>query len=311
MSALCSWLDNYVEGRSFSHLNITFYGGEPLLNMSSLIAVADHVKALCIRHKAELSSYLISNGSLLTLKVLEQLRSYNLRQVQITIDGAAELHNTTRPFCDGSPSYDSIKANLAQTLKVCPVVIRMNMNVATMHHAFGLIDDLSDSGLLQKDNVFLEIAHIMDCGCDKSPTMMSPEFIVARYSCLRYAVDKGFGLRNPLKLAPCHARTPGCFSFLPDGRIFNCFLLVDRPECLLGNVNERSFAGVYYELVTQTTHDESCIDCKFFPTCMGGCRAAALKCNGALSDKMCDLSHFEDMVVPDLVLHFDQMKTTC
>lgn len=52
------------------------------------------------------------------------------------------------PFATGARPTIPLRLTSRQTLKVCPVVIRMNMDVAAIHHAFGLIDDLSDSGLL-------------------------------------------------------------------------------------------------------------------------------------------------------------------
>lgn len=219
VSSVCAWLEHYMDGRVFKHLNLTFYGGEPLLNMPGLLAVANHLSALCQQHLAELRTLLITNGSLLTPDVLNHLRKYNLSQVQITLDGAANIHNQTRPFVDGSPTYNVIKANLDQVVDICPVSLRMNTDLSKIHSAFCMLDDLCASGIVRNNNIFLEVAHIMDCGRGQVPESLSPEFVAARHSVIEYAVKNGFRVRNPLKLAPCHARTPGCFSILPDGRI--------------------------------------------------------------------------------------------
>ncbi len=50
-------------------------------------------------------SSLITNGTLLTEGIFNELMRYNLQSIQVTIDGPPEIHNKRRPMKGGGPSF--------------------------------------------------------------------------------------------------------------------------------------------------------------------------------------------------------------
>ena len=55
------------------HLDVSWYGGEPLLATEVIYNLSDRLICLCEKHGIEYNSYMISNGSLLDDETLDHL----------------------------------------------------------------------------------------------------------------------------------------------------------------------------------------------------------------------------------------------
>ncbi len=66
---------------------------------------------LKLNFEGDYTASLITNGSLLSAAVLEKLKEWKIRMVQVTIDGSKEVHNLRRPFKGGNPSFDIVFEN--------------------------------------------------------------------------------------------------------------------------------------------------------------------------------------------------------
>jgi len=112
-------VDFYMEhSRDVDQIKIGFYGGEPLLEfelIKKVIAYADEVF-----DGKEIIYSITTNGSLLTDSVVEYLASHNI-SVTISLDGAKEIHDTSRRFAsDGRGSFDIIMSNIENIKKKYP-----------------------------------------------------------------------------------------------------------------------------------------------------------------------------------------------
>lgn len=86
-------------------LVITFYGGEPLINIDIAIYIMDELSAY-----KNVKFQLITNGTLVTEFIAKKLKEYPI-QIGISIDGNKELHNAHRKYISGENTYlDVIKA---------------------------------------------------------------------------------------------------------------------------------------------------------------------------------------------------------
>ncbi|WP_373468867.1 radical SAM protein [Acidianus infernus] len=104
----------------------------------------------------------MTNGSLLTRHVFEELKSLGLTHVQITLDGPKEVHDKRRYFVGGKGSYDIILKNLKEIRDEVNVVLRVNIDVNNLDSFRDLLKDLKQNGItkvrldphLVHDNVF-------------------------------------------------------------------------------------------------------------------------------------------------------------
>lgn len=109
----------------FKKLELSLFGGEPLLNFSGVYSIVSKVKTLSARLNFKLSLFITTNGSLITDKVTELLDGVRTT-FQITLDGNRERHNKTRPFRNSKPTYDLILSNVDKILNKLPMA-RINL----------------------------------------------------------------------------------------------------------------------------------------------------------------------------------------
>lgn len=88
-------------------VGITFFGGEPFLNLPLLERTAAYAKDAAAHTGKKLSLSVVTNGTLLNNDALRFVKAHNV-SVQISIDGPPELHDNNRPFPDGRPTYDLV-----------------------------------------------------------------------------------------------------------------------------------------------------------------------------------------------------------
>ncbi len=92
-------------------LVVDFYGGEPLLNIETLMATVDYCRKNQSKWKVNFHFLLATNGTLLTPSVAKKLLSKGV-QVAVSIDGPRAVHDNNRPFVNRKGSFDTISSNL-------------------------------------------------------------------------------------------------------------------------------------------------------------------------------------------------------
>lgn len=92
--ATVNWFENLIFLRRPRILDINFYGGEPLLNIS----VIDQITSKLGRKAkdTEIRYSLTTNGILLNRSMFEKLNNIGFKAFQITIDGPEAIHNKRR-----------------------------------------------------------------------------------------------------------------------------------------------------------------------------------------------------------------------
>ena len=93
------------------HLTLSFFGGEPLLEIEAMEAAVAYAERRARETSHTLAFSLSTNGTLLDERRLTLLRDHAFH-IQVSIDGAATAQNLTRPYEDGRPSHADVEANL-------------------------------------------------------------------------------------------------------------------------------------------------------------------------------------------------------
>ncbi len=97
-------------------LVVDFYGGEPLLNLKTLLATVNYCKKNQSAWGANFNFLIATNGTLLTPSVAEELLGLGV-QIAISIDGPKQVHDKNRPFATGEGTFDTIVSNLKKMPK--------------------------------------------------------------------------------------------------------------------------------------------------------------------------------------------------
>ena len=105
-------IDLFWEGTgSLKELNLTFFGGEPFLNLPLMRTVAAYCREKERDTGKKIALSVVTNGTLLTEEAVAFAREHQV-SVQISIDGPPAVQNKNRPFRDGTGSYEVVVAGM-------------------------------------------------------------------------------------------------------------------------------------------------------------------------------------------------------
>ncbi len=114
----------------FKNVYISFYGGEPLLNMPFIEEIVNYVKSISLRYKSFCFS-MTTNGILLE-KYIEFLVANDFR-VLISLDGNKE-NNDYRHYSDGSSSFEKVYNNVLEIKQKYPAYFKKKINFISVIH---------------------------------------------------------------------------------------------------------------------------------------------------------------------------------
>lgn len=77
-------------------VDITWYGGEPLLAKDIVFNFSKKAIAICEREGVKYRAYIVTNGYLINEEIVEEMKKAHITGAQITVDGPPSIHNTRR-----------------------------------------------------------------------------------------------------------------------------------------------------------------------------------------------------------------------
>lgn len=272
----------YVENNisKYKCLHLVWFGGEPLLEMDRIEGITKRIKDICNKANARLSGSMTTNGYLFNDYFIEKVEEFNIKKIQITVDGEEKLHDKTRPHVDGSGTYAQVMSNLYKLLDK-DVSINLRINV-TEENLDGLADLLDSIPLSKRNKVKINISNLF-----------KTSEIINTFDIYKDAISKGYNYQGKSNLFyHCEVCKSG-FTVEPNGRVVPCSMAAEHGY-YYGNLSEEGElsiknAALYYRIKNASAFQNiNCKDCKELPICMGGCKfARSLKadvCNGGCSD---------------------------
>lgn len=84
---------------------ISFFGGEPLLNLDGIEMIINTLKNKNIKYS------MVTNGTILSEKLYSILEKYDMNLI-VSVDGPKEIHDTYRINNSGNGSFDTVASNI-------------------------------------------------------------------------------------------------------------------------------------------------------------------------------------------------------
>ena len=247
-----------------------WFGGEPLYNKGVISLICWELRRAGIDYQ----SSIVSNGYLFDDDTIAEATGlWNLKKVQITLDGTEKVYNRTKAFLspEGSP-YFRVLGNIHRLLDASiRVDIRLNIDRHNADDLFDLADILTkEFGGQKRLGVYCH--PLFQAGAEAIPHTESQrrELFEARMRLQEKLWDKKIApkgkLPDKLKLSHCMADRDTDVVILPDGHLGKCEHYTDdhwfghldseeRDETLLAD-----FKRLREEM-------EACADCPFYPDC--------------------------------------------
>ena len=280
-----SFVENIIY--KYSSLEVSWFGGEPMLEMDTIVFLSEKFKRLCQNQRKVYIANITTNGYLLTIENFKKLLKCNVRTFQITIDGLKETHNSFRHLENGGETYDTIINNLqmiSQKVKtgLFQIVIRTNIT-----------RDLEDSidshikcmnGYFGRDPRFRHVSRIAFSykNNDVKPKLYNTDdFINSAFSKLPDKIineNNRFHFMDSFRdflngqASVCYAGKESSLVIDPNGVLMKCTVCLDDDINIIGDVrNGINETKIKKWLLREKDIDTSkaCDSCKIYPICFG------------------------------------------
>lgn len=285
---IAAFIENMMERYRPTHVDFLMYGGEPLLNTAPIYQLLDHFIDVSEKKSMEFNVDITTNGTLLTPDLVDVLQSYNVRVVQVTLDGPKQLHDQKRRYASGEGTYEDIISGL-HLLKESTVrpKIRINIDQSNKDTIDQLLDDLKARGL-SDISIYFGIIRPMSRVCESYGNCIGDNSLKSVIPSLwNLALEKGFSipLQPQSNLTGCGMQGTSSFTIDPEGHLYKCVTMVGYPELSIGTIGEGGevpfWNPVYYQWMSRNPLSfPECRNCPYFPLCGGGCPMIAYAHHG-------------------------------
>jgi len=276
---------NYVVGKikgGLQSLNVTWFGGEPLLYINSLEKLASLFVEQCEEAHCKYSALIITNGYLLTRAMAERLKAANVGSVQITIDGPEELHDKRRFLAGGKGTFRRIIDNIKDCYDILPIAIRVNVDNGNAPRMQDFLDELEQQELKGCVSIyFAPVEEYSDITKDSCGSCMNKStFSKLQIELERKMMEMGFSMpRNPQpRFTFCTADRSNSVVIGPDGSLYACYTHIGNEREAIGDVWDGSLNHNSVKWLSWSPFDKKlCAECDVLPICMGGCLVEGFK----------------------------------
>ncbi len=278
-----------------TNLSFEFQGGEPLLNFAIVKHIVEHTERCNTFHKIEYN--IVTNLTLITDEILEFFVQHRFG-VSTSLDGGQIVHDTNRPYRDGSGTYEKVveSINRLRDHGIAPGAIETTTRLS-LSHAKNIVDTYASLGF---GSIF--IRHLTQLGkankrwenIGYSADEFMHFYIEALDRLIQYNIDgrcikeqhasiflkriNGKQMNYMELRSPCGGGI-GQLAYFADGRVFSCDegrMLAEMGDDAfqLGNVYDDTYEtlidnGVCRTICSSSTLETipSCCDCAYQPYC--------------------------------------------
>ena len=278
---------NLVEKRAkyLDRLSVSWFGGEPLYGWEAIEELAPFFHDVAERHEISFQGHMTTNGYLLTPDVAERLLFWGVTGYQITLDGAPEDHDRSRPGRDGSGTFAQIYENLLSIAKrpdQFHIRVRVNLSPDNAPRIHELLDRLQrDLGSDPRFDLSFQMVSrwggkndgdLAVCGAEEGSQLMSNLVTAAK--------KRGLNLPTITEInhfggSVCYAARPYNYLIGAAGQVMKCTILLDKdPANVVGKITpdgdlilDNDRFATWTEPVFE--RDTQCQKCLFLPSCAG------------------------------------------
>lgn len=267
------------------YITLRWSGGEIMTVWQHIYELSKHIQSECKKYHCGFSASAISNGTLLTAEVVDQMAYCEIKSLQITLDGDRHTHNKTRFYLNKLGTFDDIIKNIEIASHKIKVIIRVNVDKNNINSMESLFRTLSLSNA-NKSKIQVSCKPVL-CTLAQMPkhdTFAHKEFYnielqliqLAEQYQIPYAFHMGI---NSVQTRCAYASLQGYY-ITPDLKVFKCPAYVDiddkvsraigkimpNGELKINNINEYMNSFNYSPF-----SNNECIECKALPICHGKC----------------------------------------
>lgn len=268
------------ETKKGNAIGVTWFGGEPMMAFELIKEMSHKFMKICKNNNVSYNASIVSNGYLLDLERVKELKELMISGIQVTLDGPARIHDERRHLLNKKPTFDKIISNL-RLLKDEEInaTIRVNLDKNNIDDLSELFDVLKEKNL---DSLNIDFGHIkvFNKACSSLDNKcLSGDMFSEKYRELsKILKSKGFNvslLYPKLRRNFCGADRYNSYVIDPLGNTYKCWNDIGFDDRITGNLFGNHEQVNRKLLLDYATHSalkkEKCRECFILPVCMGGC----------------------------------------
>lgn len=253
-------------------VNISWFGGEPLFNIEAIETICSELH----RKGVQFTSIMVSNGYLFNDETVRKaVDQWNLKNVQITLDGTEKVYNKTKAFIyrDSNP-YEIVIANIGRLLDAgISVLIRLNMDLYNSEDLLNLVQELAQR-YGGKQNLSVYAHHLFNADLSMSEMHTDEEWEkrdVAMRRLTDYISRNGLvskaGVSKRITTRYCKADNGNAVTILPDGNIGLCEHYSENE--FIGHIDHGTFDTATVMSWRETMPEiPECAECFYYLDCV-------------------------------------------
>lgn len=253
----------------YNVLNLSWFGGEPLLAMDVIKRISETALGVCKKLRKPFYSSITTNGYLLDLQTMKTLLKLHVLYFQVTLDGNKLSHDKQRVLKNGDGTYDTILKNLIDIknkikTKTIKIRIRVNLSKNVGENALAEI-----SKLFGDDERFvITPRRVFEVGKDSdSKTIDLYKYIDSIDKCSTRYIDD----LDPHETI-CYAAKENTLMIRSNGSIGKCTVNFQDKDNYFGNILEQDIENFALSSCSYNRSEhkkEECIKCSIYPICFG------------------------------------------
>lgn len=273
----------------YKTLVIAWFGGEPLLELETIISLSSKIKEICSKYKVIYSATITTNGYNLDSVKIEKLVRCNIFTYCISIDGIQEVHDFQRPLRSGDGTWQTIINNMIDIKDnvksfLFRIIMRTNVTTAFLSSSQDYLRILEETFSNDKRFWFMW-KKAEDWGNIEDENL---KLLCSRSDFINFlkALNKS-NIKNNVPLLPQSFRDSVCEGFIrnalvifPEGRVSKCSRDVSPEITTLGMTSDlvcHPERFLSYKLSMRGR--DTCVKCGNYYHCFGlGCPMENTEC---------------------------------
>jgi uncharacterized protein len=325
------WVEREMDRQGPKELSLTFFGGEPLLNLPVLFYLSERLWDATRRRGVQQRINIITNGLLLTEEVVDRLLPLGLGGIKVTLDGDRDTHNRMRPLRGGQGTFDRIVENVRRVAGRCRIAIGGNFDESSADSFPALLEflrqqDFADKLVKVKFKPVVRneapppkgLLPLTPVGADGRPlkplngTCMTSvgtgtssacdtcQFLDDKMTALREeTIRHGFPTTDGVHVGPCHVHMDHAHTIGPEGSLYPCPGFTGDKATSVGHIDDRRerWREEAREAFERLKPWKECGDCAFIPVCAGGCVVSSHTTLGDMNRPTCHKPSLESALI--------------
>lgn len=265
-----NYIANLLKVKKINSIEISWFGGEPTLEMDIIKDVMTFVQKE--KGRRALHSSITTNGYLLNVDNFKNLYNHGVTDFQITLDG--RYHDKKRPLITGSGTIETIMNNLDEIKKLDETyayTVILRNNILAKDNDFGWYLKLKEK-FGDDDRFRFSVIPVVKYDSSMDFETEEDEELEQRH--LEYMRKIGLTVeprvsREALSCV-CFAAYRYGYVFRADGSVGKCTVHLSDPQCCIGEFlgGELCIEKGREEKWIEKYENENCMTCKNLLMCM-------------------------------------------